>query len=73
MVATFVSALVACMKKELLLCTGWPFSGVMRTPMLVGTTIDHAQFFLTSGFTICWFLRLYKLQLCSDLNDIYIV
>jgi len=34
--STLDSALVARMRKRLLLCTLWRFSGVIRTPMLVG-------------------------------------
>ena len=37
--ATFVSADVASIVYRWLLWTGWPWSGVRRTPMLVGTTI----------------------------------
>jgi hypothetical protein len=35
--ATLVSALVACIVKVSLQCMGWPLAGVRRTPMLVGT------------------------------------
>ena len=38
MLATFVSALVACIMNRLLDATVWPSGGQMRTPMLVGTT-----------------------------------
>ena len=42
MLATLVSAEVACIVKRRLLCTGWPLSGVIRTPMLVGVIIAQA-------------------------------
>ena len=42
MLATLVSADVACIVKRRLLCTGWPLSGVIRTPMLVGVIIAQA-------------------------------
>ena len=38
--ATLDSALVACMKKVSLQCTGCPFGGVMRIPMLVGVSSE---------------------------------
>ena len=34
-------ALVACRKNRSLVCTGARFSGVIRTPIEVGTTRDH--------------------------------
>jgi hypothetical protein len=43
-----VSALVAFKVKVSLQCTGWPPKGVMRTPMLVGTSKAKSQFFLNS-------------------------
>src|SRR5215207_7364376 len=45
MLATLVSALVACMKKVWLQWTGCPSTGVMRTPMLVGTSRAWAKSF----------------------------
>ena len=48
--ATFVSALVACMMNDPLQCTGWPSGGVSRMPMLVGTTRAYLQFFFSSIF-----------------------
>src|SRR5665811_574903 len=39
--ATLVSAEVACITYRLETCTAWPFSGVIRTPMDVGTTSDQ--------------------------------
>jgi VanZ family protein len=47
MVATFVSALVACISKSLLLCTGWEFTGVILTPMLEATINEYLQSFLS--------------------------
>ncbi len=44
MLATLVSALVTCMINVSLACTGWPWSGVSRTPMLVGTSIAYLAF-----------------------------
>ena len=37
MLATFDSALVACIVNVSLAWTGWPPTGVILTPMLVGT------------------------------------
>jgi VanZ family protein len=45
--ATFVSALVACISKSLLLCTGWEFAGVILTPMLEATINEYLQSFLS--------------------------
>src|SRR5688572_30611163 len=50
MLATFVSALVTCMTKAPPECTGCPLGGVMRTPMLVGTTSAYLQFCFSSIF-----------------------
>jgi hypothetical protein len=52
MLATLVSALVVCMMKVPPPCTGCPASGVMRTPMLVGTTSAYSQPCFSSIF-IC--------------------
>src|SRR3974390_2901780 len=42
--ATFVSALDTCIRNVPPQCTGWPAGGVMRMPMLVGTTRAYLQF-----------------------------
>ena len=52
MLATFDSALVACIRKVPPTLTGWPAGGVMRIPMLVGTTSAYLQFFFSSIFMI---------------------
>ena len=41
--ATFDSALVTSIVKVELQCTPWPFTGVRRTPMLVGTRSAYVQ------------------------------
>ena len=48
--ATFVSALVACMIRDPAQCTGCPWGAAIRIPILEGTTMAYLQFFLSSIF-----------------------
>jgi hypothetical protein len=50
MLATLVSALVTCIRNAPPEWTGCPLGGVMRTPMLVGTTSAYLQFCFSSIF-----------------------
>src|SRR5205809_1087049 len=54
MLATLVSALVTCIMNTPPEWTGCPLGGVMRIPMLVGTTREYLQFFFNSIF-MCFY------------------
>ncbi len=48
--ATLVSALETCKSSVPPAWTGWPAGGMMRTPMLVGTTSAYLQFSFKANF-----------------------